>query len=460
MKKSCLLLTLLLSCLCSNAQNSKNATLSGNINCYQGKGYLLLISETSDGIKYDTLNVDNKGNFKKEVALTEDSIYGVYTEFMGDHRGVYSVFLSPGKKSSVQINCSFDGETPNVPVFGGANKEESAFIWAKDKNEFCEEFSLQTAGKGSFAEFRTIVENKVNELRVMLAKCKNKDFVAENSIELDQMERNVPFRFCWGKRIAGEKMDADSDYVNYVNSFDLNNMDNIGVTEQILRWKMGCNPTDENNLIREMKLAKSLISNQEVVNSLVDEMMEGVLSVGGDPNLVEMFSTYKSITTNTAAVEELTPIYNSLTELGPGVMAMNFEMQDVNGNTVNFLDVIGQGKVTYIDFWATWCGPCCMEIPYLEKLVEKYKDNENLEFISVSLDAKVEKWHAKLDNDKPSWRQYIIPDNFNSDFAKKYNITAIPRFMVFGKDGKIIDISAMRPSSEEIDEYLGDCLSK
>ncbi len=189
-------------------------------------------------------------------------------------------------------------------------------------------------------------------------------------------------------------------------------------------------------------------------------MMEGVLSVGGDPNLVEMFSTYKSITTNTAAVEELTPIYNSLTELGPGVMAMNFETQDVNGNTVNFLDVIGQGKVTYIDFWATWCGPCCMEIPYLEKLVEKYKDNENLEFISVSLDAKVEKWHAKLDNDKPSWRQYIIPDNFNSDFAKKYNITAIPRFMVFGKDGKIIDISAMRPSSEEIDEYLGDCLSK
>ena len=66
--------------------------------------------------------------------------------------------------------------------------------------------------------------------------------------------------------------------------------------------------------------------------------------------------------------------------------------------------------------------------------------------------------HEKLDRDKPTWRQYVIPDNFESAFAKEYNITAIPRFMVFDGEGRIITINAERPSApnivQVIDGYL------
>ena len=133
-------------------------------------------------------------------------------------------------------------------------------------------------------------------------------------------------------------------------------------------------------------------------------------------------------------------------------------MQTVDGKTIRFHDVIGQGKVTYIDFWATWCGPCCAEIPFIEKLVEKYKSNPNIEFVSISLDNDLGKWHKKLENDQPQWAQYIIPDNFNSTFAKEYNITAIPRFMLFDKEGRIISINADRPSDENIESYLNQYL--
>ena len=49
---------------------------------------------------------------------------------------------------------------------------------------------------------------------------------------------------------------------------------------------------------------------------------------------------------------------------------------------------------------------------------------------------------------------YVIPENFESAFAKEYNITAIPRFMMFDKEGKIISINAPRPSSDKIDTFL------
>ena len=107
-----------------------------------------------------------------------------------------------------------------------------------------------------------------------------------------------------------------------------------------------------------------------------------------------------------------------------------------------------------IDFFATWCGPCCLEIPFVEKKVEKYKDNPNIEFVSISLDRDKKEWLDKLEKDNSSWQQYIIPDNFESEFAKEYNITFIPRFMLFDKEGKIISIDAPRPSDDEAFEAL------
>ena len=59
-----------------------------------------------------------------------------------------------------------------------------------------------------------------------------------------------------------------------------------------------------------------------------------------------------------------------------------------------------------------------------------------------------------IEKDNPSWEQYVLPDNFNSSFAKEYNIVAIPRFMVFDGEGRIININEERPSAENIEEIL------
>ena len=94
----------------------------------------------------------------------------------------------------------------------------------------------------------------------------------------------------------------------------------------------------------------------------------------------------------------------------------------------------------------------------MEKLYEHYKNNKDIELISISLDTNKNKWLNKLKEDKPKWRQFICPDNFNSQLCKNYDIDAIPRFLFFDKDGRILSLNAPRPSDERIIKYIDENL--
>ena len=113
-----------------------------------------------------------------------------------------------------------------------------------------------------------------------------------------------------------------------------------------------------------------------------------------------------------------------------------------------------RGRVVFIDLWATWCGPCCAEIPYIEKLVERFKNDGRIRFVSVSVDSNKEAWLKKLETDKPAWKQFL-----REDFCTLYGISGIPRFILIGRDGKIIDPNAPRPSSDGIISYLEEQLA-
>lgn len=106
------------------------------------------------------------------------------------------------------------------------------------------------------------------------------------------------------------------------------------------------------------------------------------------------------------------------------------------------------GKFTYIDVWATWCAPCCAEIPHLEKLVERFKDNDRVQFISLSIDTNKQAWHKKLDTDRPAWPQFILSKEEAAAFMKAWGISGIPRFIMLDKESNIFSADASRPSEE------------
>ena len=113
-----------------------------------------------------------------------------------------------------------------------------------------------------------------------------------------------------------------------------------------------------------------------------------------------------------------------------------------------------EGKVAYIDFWATWCVPCCREIPFMEELTKRFAGDDRIVFISISIDDDTDAWKKKIDEDKPEWPNYIIDKLTGNKFLDAMGINAIPRFITVGADGRIVSVKAARPSDKNIDSIL------
>ena len=130
------------------------------------------------------------------------------------------------------------------------------------------------------------------------------------------------------------------------------------------------------------------------------------------------------------------------------------------GTKSRLSDILAQGKIVYIDIWATWCGPCCREIPFMEKLVERFNGNDGILFVSISRDDNRNAWLKKLERDNPSWPQYIFDKATGDEFMDAMSINGIPRFLLIDRDGRFIKTDAQRPSDSEIDSILDSAIAK
>ena len=119
-----------------------------------------------------------------------------------------------------------------------------------------------------------------------------------------------------------------------------------------------------------------------------------------------------------------------------------------------------RGKYVYIDVWATWCGPCRAEIPFLQKVEEKYH-GKNIEFVSISVDVDKdhEKWVKFVTEKGLGGMQLFADKNWNSEFMKSYSINSIPRFILIDPKGNIVDSEAERPSSPALAVQLDKLLN-
>jgi peroxiredoxin len=135
---------------------------------------------------------------------------------------------------------------------------------------------------------------------------------------------------------------------------------------------------------------------------------------------------------------ELTKLMNKLKAVEVGYMAPDFTLPDSTGNKKYTLSKIyGQNKYVLIDFWASWCGPCKGEIPFLKTAYERFH-NKGFDIISVSLDDKKQAWLAALRQYQMPWIHISDVKGFNSAVNELYHVPSIPKTLLLDKTGKII----------------------
>ena len=118
-------------------------------------------------------------------------------------------------------------------------------------------------------------------------------------------------------------------------------------------------------------------------------------------------------------------------------LVISFTMADMDGNNVAVTDEFAKHKLTIIDFWASWCGPCRQEMPSLVKTYNDYKD-KGLGIVGVSLDEDKEQWSSAVSAMGMTWTQLSDLQGWHNAAAQMYGIQAIPFTIVVDDKGKVL----------------------
>ena len=130
-----------------------------------------------------------------------------------------------------------------------------------------------------------------------------------------------------------------------------------------------------------------------------------------------------------------------------GKEAVDFTGVDLEGNEISLSDF--KGKITVVDFWATWCGPCKAEFPAYKELEEKY--GEEINFVSVGVFCSEDDWR-EMATDEGFMHNIFLSKEAAQQIAP-YEVNSIPRYLVINENFELIDADAPRPSSGELEAY-------
>ena len=367
------------------------------------------------------------------------------------------LYLQQGDELGVNIDLS---KMPLTVKFTGKDTIASAYL--QKKADFVMELQNSEDVQQLFAkkpeEFKKGLEQYAAKYTDFLKKAKDlpKDFVKkeEKAINYEMLYAKSVYERAH-KRYSGEEVKLPKEFADEVAKLDYDNAEDYNTfhTYKELVLNNLFDKYDDNaanpwgKLIDHVKGLKSA----SIKKDLARYFITGVSAGNADEINQQMVSFIKEYVKDTAAIKELDKRLKSIEKTKAGNNFAGFEAEDINGKAVNYESL--KGKLVYVDVWATWCKPCLQELPAMKALQEEYK-GKDITFVSLSVDKDKEAWKAMVTEEKMQGVQLHIDLGAHRDFIDNYDLTGIPRFFLISKEGKIISISAPRPSEAKIKELI------
>ena len=437
------------------ASCSKEATISGITDNYQGlslysfrKGDVNLLHK----IEIDSVT---KG-FQQLVQLPYEGIY-----LLGrDEQALHPIYLKSGGNVELQLmknRLSLSGESgqENLALFQWEKSVEDVKIHAFMHNYLPGEYSVEYTEFFKELETAAIVrDNLLKELEnkndgfYLLLKQKIKadlDFYALSYLK--NAKYQIPDSVELPKYYQG--LDLKNNFLNP----NILNLPNAGAMLEIYVWYQ--NRDNEQSVDGLFPYAMELLKEKEL-------QQEYLLSLASHFKFYDELQRLLDEVGNRFFegdyINRLDQIKEKLSWSTPGLIAPDFEAMRPDSTWVKLSDF--KGKVVVVDVWATWCEPCKRMTPLYHQLAEEMKQ-ENVVFLNVCVGTwvEVDLWRKMSEN-------YQIEENtsfvngWKSDFVKKYQISGVPRYMIFDKEGRIVSVKAPNPTTPRLKEMIVKTLTK
>jgi len=175
------------------------------------------------------------------------------------------------------------------------------------------------------------------------------------------------------------------------------------------------------------------------------------LNSGDMDKAMSMYNEYMENSPVDAYKESLGNALTAIRSLWAGNPAPPFTMTDIHGNDVSLANY--HGKVVYLKFWASWCGPCMRQVPPSAELKERFAGEDDLIFMYVSIDREEEAWRNAVAHNNITGVHMRTPGR-ERGVPALYNVRWIPTFYIIGRNGNIFDHRPPMPADEAVDEAL------
>ena len=186
--------------------------------------------------------------------------------------------------------------------------------------------------------------------------------------------------------------------------------------------------------------------NNEFGYHIVNYYSEGVLDNKQIKELIQMMPEAMRQRENIKKMKER---YKTIQDTSEGTQISDFRIADINGKELSLLEEVKKNKLTAIDFWASWCGPCRRVMPQVVTVYKKYHD-KGLGIIGISLDEDKEAWKEAVSELGIEWIQMSDLKGWNNAIAMAFNIRAIPHMMVLDESGRIVSYNVEPAELDEL----------
>lgn len=119
-----------------------------------------------------------------------------------------------------------------------------------------------------------------------------------------------------------------------------------------------------------------------------------------------------------------------------GTPYTDLQLELPDGRQVQLSQYVKKGTITFVDFWASWCGPCRAAIPSVKKMHEALGDKVNI--LSLSLDTSKDAWKKAMDEEQMPWTQLLVPKESTKTMSNAYQVKGIPYLMIIDQEGRVM----------------------